>query len=52
MLAVDTLVRLRYPLEDDDQQLQKAPVLSQGSGPGLITDAVRVEAVWVLAGKR
>lgn len=52
MIAIDTNVLLRYLLQDDKVQSQKAASLINGSVPVLVTDIVLVETVWVLAGKR
>ncbi|MGD8176664.1 PIN domain-containing protein [Marinimicrobium sp. C6131] len=52
MIAIDTNVLLRYLLQDDKTQSQKAASLITGSVPVLVTDVVLVEAMWVLAGKR
>lgn len=52
MITIDTNVLLRYLLQDDKAQSQKAASLITGPVPVLVTDVVLVESVWVLAGKR
>jgi predicted nucleic-acid-binding protein len=52
MLAIDTNVLLRYLLDDDAQQSQKAKKLINGQQTVLITDVVLTETIWVLKGKR
>ena len=52
MIAIDTNVLLRYLLQDDKAQSQKAASLVTGPMPVLVTDVVLVETIWVLAGKR
>lgn len=52
MIAIDTNVLLRYLLQDDKAQSQKAASLVAGAVPVLVTDVVLVETIWVLAGKR
>jgi predicted nucleic-acid-binding protein len=52
MIAIDTNVLLRYLLQDDKDQSQKAASLVTGAAPVLVTDVVLVETIWVLAGKR
>lgn len=52
MIALDTNVLLRYLLQDDRAQSQKAASLITGSVPVLVTDVVLVETIWVLAGRR
>lgn len=52
MLAIDTNVLLRYMLWDDPLQAQKAAQLINGDTPVLITDAVLVETLWTLKGKK
>ncbi len=52
MIAIDTNVLLRYLLEDDDHQFQKAAKLISGQQKVLVTDVVLVETVWTLRGKK
>ena len=52
MIAIDTNVLLRYLLDDDAQQSQKAKKLINGQQTVLITDVVLTETIWVLKGKR
>jgi predicted nucleic-acid-binding protein len=52
MIAIDTNVLLRYLLDDDAQQSQKAKTLINGQQTVLITDVVLTETIWVLKGKR
>lgn len=52
MIAVDTNVLLRYLLQDDDRQSAKANHLFDTYNKILITDAVLVETLWTLKGKR
>lgn len=52
MIAIDTNVLLRYLLQDDKAQSQKAASLITGPMSVLVTDVVLVETIWVLAGKR
>ena len=52
MISIDSNVLLRYILEDDLEQFEKASKLIQKKNPVLITDAVLVETVWTLCGKR
>lgn len=52
MIAIDTNVLLRYLLEDDPTQAQRAAELIQGEDKVLITDVVLAEAIWTLKGKR
>jgi predicted nucleic-acid-binding protein len=52
MIAIDTNVLLRYLLDDDAQQSQKAKTLINGRQTVLITDVVLTETIWVLKGKR
>jgi len=52
MISIDSNVLLRYTLEDDAEQSAKASKLIQHNHPVLITDAVLVETVWTLSGKR
>ncbi len=52
MIAVDTNVLLRYLLRDDLNQANKAKKLIEGIDKVLVVDAVLVETIWVLNGKR
>jgi predicted nucleic-acid-binding protein len=52
MIAIDSNVLLRYLLDDDAQQSQKAKKLINGQQTVLITDVVLTETIWVLKGKR
>jgi len=52
MIAIDTNVLLRYLLEDDVDQSSKASDLIANKGKVLITDAVLVETIWTLRGKK
>jgi predicted nucleic-acid-binding protein len=52
MIAIDTNVLLRYLLDDDAQQSQKAKKLINGQQTVLITDVVLTKTIWVLKGKR
>ena len=52
MIAIDTNVLLRYLLEDDADQSSKANHLIANKGKVLITDAVLVETIWTLRGKK
>ncbi len=52
MIAIDTNVLLRYLLEDDEAQFEKANALIRGQHPVLITDIVLAETIWALRGKR
>ena len=52
MIAIDTNVLLRYLLDDDATQSAKARRLIKRHQVILLTDAVLVETVWTLAGKR
>lgn len=52
MIAIDTNVLLRYLLDDDKHQSEKAARLIGGSRVVLITDIVLVEALWTLRGKK
>jgi|GEM_PF-107735 predicted nucleic-acid-binding protein len=52
MIAIDTNVLLRYLLDDDKTQSAKARRLIQRHESILLTDAVLVETVWTLTGKR
>ncbi len=52
MIAIDTNVLLRYLLQDDVVQYEKAKNLIENNTPVLITDVVLAETVWTLTGKR
>lgn len=52
MIAVDTNVLLRYLLKDDESQFPQAARLITGDEKILITDAVLVETIWTLKGKK
>lgn len=52
MIAIDTNVLLRYLLEDDTRQFQKAIQLISGQQKVLVTDVVLVETIWTLRGKK
>lgn len=52
MIAIDTNVLLRYLLEDDAAQSEKAGKLLLGKHLVLITDVVLVETIWTLRGKK
>ena len=52
MIAIDTNVLLRYLLEDDSEQFEKAVRLISGQQKVLVTDVVLVETVWTLRGKK
>ncbi len=52
MIAVDTNIVLRYLLQDDVKQSRKASRIFEGTEKILLTDAVLVETVWTLRGKR
>lgn len=52
MIAIDTNVLLRYLLDDDAVQSEKAAALINGEEKVLLTDTVLVETVWTLKGKR
>ena len=52
MIAVDTNVILRYLLDDDKEQSQKAARLFSSHHRILISDIVLVEVVWTLKGKK
>ncbi len=52
MIAIDTNVLLRYLLEDDDRQFEKAVKLISGQQKVLVTDVVLVETIWTLRGKK
>ncbi|MBW6510078.1 MAG: hypothetical protein K0A94_11120 [Desulfuromonadales bacterium] len=52
MIAIDINVLLRYLLEDDAHQFQKAAKLIFGQQKVLVTDVVLVETIWTLRGKK
>lgn len=52
MIAIDTNVLLRYLLGDDALQSKKASRLIKGSWRVLVPDAVLVETVWTLEGRK
>ncbi|MFC1751454.1 PIN domain-containing protein [Pseudomonadota bacterium] len=52
MIAIDTNVLLRYLLDDDAEQSSKANHLIANKGKVLVTDAVLVETIWTLRGKK
>lgn len=52
MIAIDTNVLLRYLLQDDPVQSQKATKILNSRQKILITDVVLVETIWTLKGKR
>ncbi|MDE0158519.1 MAG: hypothetical protein OXI02_03110 [Candidatus Dadabacteria bacterium] len=52
MIAVDTNVLLRYPLNDDAAQADTAASLIKGGDAVLITDVVLAETLWTLSGKK
>ncbi len=52
MIAIDTNVLLRYLLDDDKTQSAKAQKLIRRYDKVLLTDAVLVETIWTLTGKR
>ena len=52
MIAIDTNVLLRYLLEDDIEQFEKAAKLIFGQQKVLVTDVVLVETIWTLQGKK
>jgi len=52
MIAIDTNVLLRYLLQDDERQANKATKLILGTESVLITDVVLTETIWTLKGKR
>ena len=52
MIAIDTNVLLRYLLEDDARQFEKADKLISGKQKVLVTDVVLVETIWTLRGKK
>jgi len=52
MIAIDTNVLLRYLLEDEARQFEKADKLISGQQKVLVTDVVLVETIWTLRGKK
>lgn len=52
MIAIDTNVLLRYLLDDDPAQSEKAEKLIVGNDVVLVTDVVLVETLWTLKGKK
>ena len=52
MIAIDTNVLLRYLLQDDKKQAQKANSLITSQEKILVTDIVLVETLWTLKGKK
>jgi len=52
MIAIDTNVLLRYLLEDDAEQFEKAAKLISGQHKVLVTDVVLAETIWTLRGKK
>lgn len=52
MITLDTGIVLRYLLQDDSRQSQKASMLFEGAEKVLLTDVVLVEVIWTLQGKR
>ena len=52
MNAIDTNILLRYLLQDDDRQAEKANRIIMGNADVLVTDVVLTEAIWTLKGKR
>lgn len=52
MIALDTNVLLRYLLDDDPAQTEKAGKLITGNDVVLVTDVVLVETLWTLQGKK
>ena len=52
MISIDTNVLLRYLLQDDVTQYEKAKNIIKNDHPVLILDVVLVETVWTLTGKR
>ena len=52
MIAIDTNILLRYLLQDDNKQAQKASSLIMGRERVLVTDIVLVETLWTLKGKK
>lgn len=52
MIAIDTNVLLRYLLDDDAKQSKLAQALIRSHEKVLIVDAVLVETLWTLKGKK
>ena len=52
MIAIGTNVLLRYLLEDDAEQFEKAAKLISGQHKVLVTDVVLAETIWTLRGKK
>ncbi len=52
MIAVDTSVLLRYLLQDDEAQADRADAVFGGGETILVTDVVLVETIWTLSGKK
>ena len=52
MIAVDANVLLRYILQDDIEQADRASKLIKKHSVILITDVALVETVWILKGRR
>ena len=52
MIAVDTSVLLRYLLQDDEVQADRADAVFGGGETILVTDVVLVETIWTLSGKK
>ena len=52
MISIDTNVLLRYLLQDDTEQSNKANKLMENSGNVLVTDIVLAETIWTLKGKK
>jgi predicted nucleic-acid-binding protein len=52
LIAIDTNVLLRYLLDDDPAQSEKARKLIAGNQVVLVTDVVLVETMWTLHGKK
>lgn len=52
MIAIDTNVLLRYLLQDDEKQANKAAKLILSTQSVLVTDVVLTETIWTLKGKR
>lgn len=52
MIAIDTNVLLRYLLQDNLKQSEKASVLINGEEDVLVTNVVLAETLWTLCGKK
>ncbi len=52
MIAIDTNILLRYLLEDNTEQFEKAVKLISGQQKILVTDVVLVETIWTLRGQK